>query len=63
MQRPTLQERCTCCLHAWSRTRCSEHMQARARFATTPHEERGALYCTRAAASAGRAHRWARARS
>ncbi len=22
-------------------TRCSKHMQARARFATTPHEERG----------------------
>jgi len=41
MQRPTLQERCPCCLHAWSRTRCSKHMQARARSATTPHEERG----------------------
>lgn len=56
MQRPTLQERCPCCLHAWS----APAALSTCRLAHVPLLRRmrsAALHCTCAAASAGPAPR------
>ncbi len=61
MQRPTLQERCPCCLHAWSAPAALSTCRL-ARVSLLRRMRSAALHCTRAAASAGPAPRWAAAR-